>query len=221
MCGCYNIVTDADALVAFFEIAILDLSPQDLRSNYNAAPSQLLPVVRQTDAGRELSALRWGLVPFWARDVKIGYKTINARSETISTKPAFRAAFKKRRCLVPASGYYEWQQTDQGKQPYNICLEDRGLLAFAGLWEHWEGEGGTLDTFTIATTTANDQVKAIHDRMPVIVPKQNYRTWLESDDQDVLSEMLLSREIAGLVSYPVTTLVNSPKHNDASVLAQA
>ena len=95
MCGRYNIVTDADALVAFFEIAILDLSPQDLRNNYNAAPSQSLPVVRQTEAGRELSALRWGLVPFWAKDLKIGYKTINARSETIATKPAFRAAFKK------------------------------------------------------------------------------------------------------------------------------
>ena len=221
MCGRYNIVTDADALVAFFEIAILDMSPQDFRNNYNAAPSQSLPVVRQTEAGRELSALRWGLVPFWAKDLKIAYKTINARSETIATKPALRAAFKKRRCLVPASGYIEWKQERKGKQPYNICLKDRGLFAFAGLWEHWEGENETLETFTIATTTASDQIKEIHDRMPVIVPKQDYRTWLESDDQDALSNIMNPRDIAGLVSYPVTSLVNSPKHNDPSVLTPA
>ena len=218
MCGRYNIITDAEALVEFFEVAIFDL--EDFQNNYNAAPTQLLPVVRQTDAGRELCALRWGLVPFWAKDTKIGYKTINARSETLASKPAFRAAFKKRRCLVPASGYFEWQQAN-GKQPYNICLEDRGLFAFAGLWEQWEREKETLETFTIATTDASEQVRQIHDRMPVIIPKTDYSTWLESDDPDALQALLKPHEIAGLMSYPVSKRVSNARNNDASVVDPA
>ena len=159
-------------------------------------------------------------VPFWAKDTKIGYKTINARSETLASKPAFRAAFKKRRCLVPASGYFEWQQAN-GKQPYNICLEDRGLFAFAGLWEQWEREKETLETFTIATTDASEQVRQIHDRMPVIIPKTDYSTWLESDDPDALQALLKPHEIAGLMSYPVSKRVSNARNNDASVVDPA
>ncbi len=219
MCGRYNIVTDAEALAEFFEIVIFEL--QDFHSNYNAAPTQYLPVVRLTDAGRELIALRWGLVPFWAKDTKIGYKTINARSETIATKPAFRAAYIKRRCLVPASGYFEWKVEGGAKQPYNICLEERGLLAFAGLWEHWEGEKETLDTFTIVTTAASDQVKHIHDRMPVILSEQDCRLWLTSDDQDTLSNLLIPRDIPGLTTYPVNKRVSNARNNDPECIQPA
>lgn len=216
MCGRYNIITDADALIEFFDIAILDIDPEELRPNYNVAPSQNVPVIRGTEAGRELSLLRWGLIPFWAKEPKIGYKMINARAETVATKPAFRAAFKSRRCLIPATGFYEWKQEEKTKKPYNICLKDQGLFSFAGLWEHWEGEDETIESCTVIVTQADKQVSAIHDRMPVILQREDYDAWIDPEQHDLDKLTALLKPKVKLTTYPVSTRVNSPRNNDAA-----
>ena len=148
---------------------------------YNAAPTQYLPVYRiDPERGRELVPLKWGLIPFWSKDTSIGAKLINARSETVPGKPAFRAAFKYRRCLVPANGFYEWQALPDGKQPHYITVQTVGLFAFAGLWESWTNKvsGEVIDSFTILTCGANELIKPLHERMPVILKDQDYETWL-------------------------------------------
>ena len=153
----------------------------DLVPRYNIAPTQQVPVIRlRADASRELSLLRWGLVPSWAQDPSIGQRMINARAETVASKPSYRAAFRRRRCLVPADGYYEWQKAGRAKQPYYIRLRDEPLFAMAGLWEQWHDTGGELwETFAIITTEANQATRAIHDRMPVILSQQDYAQWLD------------------------------------------
>jgi putative SOS response-associated peptidase YedK len=151
-----------------------------IRKRFNIAPTQEAPVIRAGAAGeRELAMLRWGLVPSWAKDLKVGTNMINARSEGIETKPSFREAVKQRRCIVPASGFFEWQGEPGRKQPYAITVAGQPLLAFAGLWERWKPRGGEpVETFTIVTTEANDRIARIHDRMPVILPMDAIDTWL-------------------------------------------
>ena len=181
MCGRYNIITDAQALVDYFDV----LNEIDFSPRYNIAPSQDVPVVRQQDAGRELALLHWGLIPFWAKDEKLKYSMINARADTVHEKPAYREAFKKRRCLIPASGFYEWRKEKGRKQPYNIRLKDTDIFAFAGLWEHWEGpEGEVIDSCSIIVTEANKLIEPIHDRMPVILSTKGYDTWLDPDNHN-------------------------------------
>lgn len=139
---------------------------------YNIAPMQIVPVVRDAESNRVVSELKWGLVPSWSKDAEIGNRMINARAETLTEKPSFREAFAKRRCLIPTSGFYEWKKTDSGaKQPFYFYLKDKEVFGFAGLWEEWidKESGELLETFTIITTTANDVLKPVHDRMPVIV----------------------------------------------------
>src|SRR5262249_8129107 len=155
----------------------------ELRPRYNVAPSQLVPVVRLgADGGRQLELLRWGLVPSWAKDEKIGYSLINARSETVAEKPSFRSAFKQRRCLVLESGFYGWAPRDGKKQPWLFGLQGAEPFAFAGLWERWEkGEGDPLETCTIITTEANDTVRPVHNRMPVILPHDSLAAWLDPE----------------------------------------
>jgi putative SOS response-associated peptidase YedK len=132
-------------------------------------------------AKRELAQLHWGLVPSWSKDPKIAYSTIYARAETVASKPAFRAAFKARRCLIPANGFYEWRKAGPRKQPYRIAMKDDGLFAFAGLWEHWEGKTSeVLESFTIIVTEANDLVRTVYDRMPVILDPAHYDSWLDA-----------------------------------------
>jgi len=145
-----------------------------------------VPAIRQAEAGREAVLLRWGLIPYWAKDEKFGYHTINARAETVDRKPAFRSAFKRRRCLIPATGFYEWKKLNRHKQPYHIRVKDRELFAFAGLWEHWRSpEGKAIESCTIIVTDANEVLKSIHDRMPVILDPGDYDTWLDPDNRDV------------------------------------
>ncbi len=154
-----------------------------LEARYNIAPTQAVAVIRpdgSADLPRRLDMLRWGLVPFWSKDPVGGAPLINARAETAATKPAFRAAYRHRRCLIPADGFYEWKRESGKKQPYFISMSDDKVFAFAGLWEHWENpEGSVIESCTILTTSANELVQSIHDRMPVILDPRNYHVWLD------------------------------------------
>lgn len=176
MCSRYFLDADGNVIAYTFRVPV----PERILKRFNIAPTQEAPVIRVArDGGREVALLRWGLVPFWAKDLKIGTKTINARSEGIETKPAFRDAVKQRRCVVPATGFFEWQGEPGRKQPFAITLPGQALFAFAGLWERWKpASGEPVETFTIVTTDANEQVAKIHDRMPVILPMDAIDTWL-------------------------------------------
>jgi len=193
----------------------------DLSPRYNIAPSQDIAVITQSDADseRNLTMMHWGLIPHWAKDSKIGYKMINAKAETLAKKPSYRTPFKKRRCLIPATGFYEWVTSNGGKQPYYIHQEDNGLFAFAGLWEHWDKEGASIYSTTIITTAADEKIKAIHTRMPVILPKVNFDDWLdpELDDTDVLQSLLAS-DTDEIEYYQISTQVNSPRNQGAALL---
>lgn len=178
MCSRYFLDADGNIIAYTFTVPVHDR----IRKRFNIAPTQEAPVVRAArDGGRELALLRWGLVPFWARDLKIGTTMINARSDGVATKPAFREALKQRRCIVPATGFFEWRGEPGRKQPFAITVPGQRLLAFAGLWERWKpAEGEPVETFTIVTTDANAQVAPIHDRMPVILPMESVDSWLHA-----------------------------------------
>jgi putative SOS response-associated peptidase YedK len=220
MCGRYSITTPVEAMRGLFGFAGPGLN---LQPRYNAAPTQELPVVRRVAEGddRELVLLRWGLVPPWAKDVKIAARLINARAETVAEKPSFRAAFRRRRCLVPADGFYEWKKAAGGgqKQPFRIRLPDGGPFAFAGLWERWQAEGGeAVESFTIVTTKAAPSVRDIHLRMPVILPPAEYQHWLDpAADADDLGALLRPYE-AALDTYPVATTVNNVRNDSPDCL---
>ena len=206
--------------------AFLNLSgePQNLKPRYNIAPSQDVAVVRAEQQQHRLSMLRWGLLPAWTKDVKMGARLINARCETAHVKPSFRAAFKARRCLVPVDGFYEWKRVDGIRQPYRIHMRDGGLFAFAGLWEPWrvpEGltlagrlagkrPGDMIESFTILTTAANETLTPIHVRMPVILAPDAFDAWLAGEVVP-LGPYSSKR----LTAYPVSTHVNSPRNDDA------
>jgi putative SOS response-associated peptidase YedK len=176
MCSRYFLDADGNVIAYTFQVPVKDR----IRRRFNIAPTQEAPVVRIAKDGlREVAMLRWGLVPPWARDLKAGTHMINARSEGVDAKPAFRDAVKQRRCIVPATGFFEWQGEPGRKQPFAITLPGPALFAFAGLWERWKPtDDAPVETFTIVTTEANAQVAAIHDRMPVILPAEAIETWL-------------------------------------------
>ncbi|HST02676.1 MAG TPA: SOS response-associated peptidase [Usitatibacter sp.] len=184
MCSRYFL--DADGNVIAYTFAVPESTA--IRRRYNIAPTQEAPVVRIGAGGaRELAMLRWGLVPSWAKELAVGTKMINARAEGVEAKPAFRAAVRERRCLIPATGFYEWKGLPGRKQPYAITI-DRPLFAFAGLWETWKArEGQPVETFTIITTEANPAIASVHDRMPVILPKEAEEAWLGGDAKEALA----------------------------------
>lgn len=194
-----------------------DAEQAELPLRYNIAPSQTVPVVISTERGREAAMHRWGLVPAWSKDLAIAYKTINARSETAATSPAFRSAFKARRCLVPVSGFYEWQKLEaKTKQPWYITPADEGgVFAFAGLWEEWKGQDPPLRTFTILTTTPNEFMAPIHDRMPVILEPEDWDGWLKDGDAALLKPCSPDR----MAKRKVSTRVNKPGNDDAACIA--
>ncbi|HBE91899.1 MAG TPA: hypothetical protein DDW55_04980 [Gammaproteobacteria bacterium] len=189
-----------------------------LKARYNITPSQDIAIVRSGEQGRELSLARWGLVPAWSREEKTQYSMINARADTVADKPAYRQAFRQRRCLIPASGFYEWRKMSSGKQPYRIGMADNGIMALAGLWEHWEGEGKSLDSCSIIVTEANDLIRPIHDRMPVILDREKFDHWLDPAYQDAAAlQKLLQPYADGSMSlWPVSRRVNSPAYDDHS-----
>ncbi|MCL7454392.1 MAG: SOS response-associated peptidase [Anaerolineae bacterium] len=213
MCGRFTLTTpDQDLAVQFNLPEIPDLKPR-----YNIAPTQPVAVVRLPAEGssRELALVHWGLIPFWADDPKIGARMINARAETAADKPAFRAAFRRRRCLVPADGFYEWQKQNGPKQPYYIHMADGTPFAFAGLWERWQGPDDTvIDSCTLLTTEPNDLIRSLHNRMPVILQPQHYDLWLDPslEDASVLKPLLRPYASGVMDAYPVSRWVNKPEN---------
>ena len=229
MCGRYGLQTPVDELARRLnaELALDDPGPR-----YNAAPTQTLPVCRQPGAGgRELVGLEWGLVPFWAKDPKetrAKYHLINARAESVADKPAFKAAFRRRRALVPADGFYEWQQGGDGpKQPYWIRLKDGGPMFFAGLWEHWEGEiegePRTIESYCIIVGEPNPLLAGIHNRMPVIVDPGDWALWLDPEvgEEEVLRPLLAPYPAEAMEAVPVSRRVNNPKNDDPGLIEAA
>jgi putative SOS response-associated peptidase YedK len=219
VCGRYNIVTDAQALYDAFQVEG-ELAGGRL-ARYNAAPATEQLVILNEGGHRVSRWHHWGLIPHWAKDKAIGYKTINARGESVAAKPAYRAAFRQRRCLVPATGFYEWKVLADGKQPYLIRLKDGGLFAFAGLWESWAGPEGELRSFTIITTAPNELMTRIHDRMPAIVPRAHYARWLDPavQDQAQLQPMIASYPAAQLLAFPIGREINNARNQGPELIA--
>jgi putative SOS response-associated peptidase YedK len=218
MCGRYTLSTPAGRLAEEFQLD----STVEIPPSYNVAPTQQVAAVLEDEGGRRLEMLRWGLVPSWADDPEIGARMINARSETAPEKPSFRRAFRGRRCLIPADGFYEWKREDGGKQPYYFRMQDGRPFAFAGLWESWEKGDGDLRTCAILTTRASSVLQGIHDRMPVILPRDAYNAWLDPDaDREELGELMIPYPGADLETYPVSRFVNSPRNNDERCIEPA
>jgi putative SOS response-associated peptidase YedK len=228
MCGRFT-TPERDAIVERLEAE--DHLGSNYQRSFNVAPTQHAPVVRYPDSASsekpaaerpEATLLRWGLVPRWAKDLDYGARTINARSETAPTKASFRAAWRHRRCLVPVTGFFEWQKTTGGqKQPFYFYRSDEPLMLLAGLWEHWPGndDTGPVQTFTILTTEANDQVSGLHDRMPVMIEPADRAAWLTPEaDADQLAGLCESRPWPTINAHPISRRVNSPKHNDPHLL---
>ncbi len=213
MCGRFVLMTVGSALAEHFHVA----EEPDLEPRYNIAPTQLVVIVRSEEGGgrRELRLVKWGLIPFWAKDPKIASRLINARSESVAEKPAFRSAFKNRPCLVPADGFYEWKKAEGKKQPYYFGLADGKPLAFAGLWERWKApEGDVIESCTILTTEANELLQPIHDRMPVILKPEDYDLWLDPKMKkaELVKPLLQPFPQDQMTGYPVSEKVNKADH---------
>ena len=195
-------------------------SDLELKPRYNVAPTDVMPVCRLDRRGqREIAMLRWGLIPYWAADPKIGYKTINARAETVATAPAFRSAFRNRRGLIPASGFFEWKkQPDGRKQPYLIEMRDGSPFSFAGLWERWNKGEAPVETFTIITGAPNALTAELHDRMPVILDPADYEAWLTARDLSVPQALLQPFPSQLMVAYPISTKINDVKNDTPEVI---
>ena len=221
MCGRFTQTATPDALAQQFDVHSFPL----LKLRYNIAPSQPVAAIRidPETTTRRLVLLRWGLIPSWAKDPKIGFQCINAKAETVAEKPSFRAAFRKRRCLVVATGFYEWQVQGTMKQPMWIGLKGRRPFAFAGLWEQWRPpEGEAIESCTILTTEPNEFMRPIHNRMPVMLPPTAYTQWLDPTVQDIHALQALLRPYPSeeLTAYPVSTLVNNPRHDVVECLGE-
>ncbi|HWP00716.1 MAG TPA: SOS response-associated peptidase [Methylococcus sp.] len=230
MCGRYTLQTPSDKLREQYRIERARERLEKLFARYNIAPSQDVAAVRVArDGVRELVPLRWGLIPHWAKEAKADYSTINARAETAAEKPAFRSAFRYRRCLIPADGFYEWQPRPGSKikQPWYITRKDGEPFAFAGLWERWEprpgAQGEPVESCTILVTDANDLLRPIHDRMPVILDPAAYDLWLDPAvrDPNLLRALLKPYPAESMTAWKVGTRVNSPRNDDPECLEPA
>ena len=219
MCGRYTLTASPEAIRNFFRYAERPNFP----ARYNIAPTQPIAVVRLINGQRQFALMRWGLLPSWVKDPKAFSLIVNARGESVIEKPAFRAAMKRRRCLIPADGFYEWKAGGPRKQPYYIHARSGGPLAFAGLWETWTGPNGEeLDTVAIITTDANRTVSPLHDRMPVIVPPEAFDLWLDSDHADATTAAALITPAPDslLEVWPVSTDVNRVANDNAHLIQQ-
>ena len=213
MCGRYTLSTPAGDLAQKF--GVVGGTPS-LQPRYNVAPTQEVAAVLAGGGGRRLELLRWGLIPSWAKDPEIGNRMINARAETVAEKPSFRKAFRQRRCLIPADGFYEWQKTNNGKQPFYIRMKDGSPFAFAGLWESWHADDEDVRSCAIITTGANEVVGEVHGRMPVILAPEDHDLWLDPDfdETDPLASLLKPYPPDAMEAYPVSRFVNSPRNDD-------
>lgn len=219
MCGRFALEATGEEVASAFD---LQETPQ-LAPRYNIAPTQPVAAVRlhPHSGARELTHFHWGLIPSWSKDHKIGSRMINARSETVAEKPSFRAAFKRRRCLIPASGFYEWQKLASGKQPTYIHPKEAPMFALAGLWETWHSsDGGEIDSCTILTTSPNELMRPIHNRMPVILEPEDFEMWLDPGPSptDAL-HLLRPFSPEKMATYPVSTFVNSPRNEGPECIA--
>lgn len=221
MCGRYTLKTDGSRVASLFEL----YNEPELAARYNIAPTQQLPVVLEESSagGRTMEMMHWGLIPSWSKDPSIGSRMINARAETVSEKSSYRSAFKRRRCLIVADGFYEWKKTDDGKQPYHLRLGSGDPFGFAGLWETWSMDGGEeVRSCTIITTEPNEVAARVHNRMPVILPSDLYDAWLDPDNDGSAREelllMLTAYTAEDMEAYPVSRRVNRPANDEASVL---
>ena len=223
MCGRYTLGKEPNSLLDYFhlhgDVPVYHLS-------YNIAPSQLAPVVlHNQDGQRVCQMMRWGLVPAWSKGPDPRFNMINARAETITQKPAYKTAFKTRRCLIPCDGFYEWQapqaESEKQKQPFFIRRKDQQLMAMAGVWDHWQDENEPITSFSVITTIANSFMQRIHQRMPVMIEPDQIDAWLTNDitNPSQLTRLLLSRESDELQMYPVSRSVNSPKNDSIELLA--
>lgn len=215
MCGRFVSFRKLEELTKYFPI---DVANVEVEPNYNVAPTQEILAITRHDEKDHLEKLHWGLVPFWAKDTTNGSRMINARSETLSAKPSFRTAFKWRRCLILADGFYEWKREKEQKQPMFLALPDGRPFAFAGLWESWDDRGKETTPYrscTILTREASKSVMPIHNRMPVILKPEAFGPWLNRDNQDVrlLQDIVQNRVYTELKSVPVSKQVNSVKNN--------
>jgi putative SOS response-associated peptidase YedK len=215
VCGRFTLTTPAQVVAQHFGLDSVPL----LEPRFNVAPTQPIAIVRGVPhaASRVLELHRWGLIPHWAKDPKIGNRLINARAETVAEKPAFRDAFKRRRCLVPADGFYEWQARSGRKQPVHVRVVPEVLFAIAGLYERWvSAEGEAIDSCTLLTTDANERMRAVHDRMPVILPRETWHEWLDPSQHEPAQLLPLLRPCPAewLDLHPVSTHVNDPRHDD-------
>jgi len=219
MCGRYTLRTPVETLVERFEI---DEYPSSITPSYNIAPTQGVAAVIAENGKRKLEMLHWGLIPSWAKDPEVGNRMINARAETVAEKPSYRKAFKERRCLILADGFYEWQKTDSGKQPFYIRMEDESPFAFAGLWESWQN-GREICSCTIITTSPNEVAAQVHNRMPVILPPEDYEMWLDPnfDEREPLTTLLQPFPAEAMEAYPVSRRVNKPSNNEPGVIEPA
>jgi putative SOS response-associated peptidase YedK len=219
MCGRFSLTVPAQEVADLFDLA--DAPP--LAPRYNIAPTQPVLIVRPSERvrGREAALVHWGLIPPWAKDPSIGNRMINARAETAPDKPSFRAAFKRRRCLIPVDGFYEWKRVGSRKQPMRIRMTEGGLFAFAGLWEQWQGsEGEEIESCTILTTSPNEMLSEIHGRMPVIVAPEDFDRWLTTDEAEARSlvDLLRAFPAEAMTARPVSTRVNSPSNDDPACI---
>lgn len=219
MCGRFTLISRPTSIAAQFDLE----DSADFTSRYNIAPTQLVAAIRRRGDQAELASLRWGLIPFWADDKKVGARMLNARADTVAAKPAFREAFRKRRCLILADGYYEWQALGRLKQPYHHRLRDRSPFAFAGLWERWHKADESIESCTIITTDANGLVPAIHDRMPVILDRRGCELWLDPaiESAEALSALLRPYPAAEMCCAAVNPIVNSPHHDGPECIQPA
>ncbi|MBV6625779.1 MAG: SOS response-associated peptidase [Rivularia sp. (in: Bacteria)] len=216
MCGRFTLIAEPERLKEIFEIS--DISNCEFEARYNIAPTQNVATVLSDSESekRQCQLLRWGLIPSWSKDSKIGPRMINARAETLAEKPSFRSAFKRRRCLVLADGFYEWKNLANRKQPYYFQLQDKQPFAFAGLWEEWQSpENEKINSCTIITTDANELLQPIHHRMPVILQQPDYQKWLDPHvrNTELLQELLHPLQSEKMTSYAVSIRVNNPNHN--------
>lgn len=213
MCGRFSLTAEDFELKERFGV---EVDSRIYTARYNAAPSQLLPVITNQEPGKA-QFFRWGLIPFWAKEPSIGYKMINARAESLAQKPAFKQPLQKRRCLIPATGFFEWRKSGE-KQPFYFHLNDNELFAFAGLWEKWkDAEENEIFSFTIITTAANAMVNDIHHRMPVILPPGSENEWINDDDK-VPAELLKPYDYRQMSLYPVSKKVNKPENDTPDIL---
>jgi putative SOS response-associated peptidase YedK len=223
VCGRVRLSDDYSEIKIAFRIPPEYPTPNTYAPSWNVAPTDSLPIVRYNGktGSRTLDMMRWGLVLYWAKDIKIGFSTINARAEEVDTKPAFRDAFKRRRCIVPVDNFYEWKKLDaKTKQPYAIGREGGGLMGLAGLWENWKSPTDEwIRSFTIVTTTPNELCGEVHNRMPVILPPETWSTWIGEEPAEPDQLKSLSVPYTGsMVAWPVSARVGNVKNNDPSLI---